>query len=349
MGATDGVEVVILQELQFPLDALHRNGAAVLGIMLMAVDALEGDGGIIDQQAVTLDANIAEADVLGVDLHFPAALQKGNVQGIKVRGLGVPVAGIFHRKRKFHRLCGRLGDRLPVQLHGHGGVRIVGIPQGHKDGDLVLMGDDLIVPHRQRFGLHQQHVAENTAGQKHILIFEVRAVAVGEHLNAQKIFPVAEQVGHVVLGGQTATLGKTHVHAVEPHKINGIHAAEVEDATGSLVRGKAAAVVAYRILAGDVGRVKGDGVLHVGVHGRAVAPILPHGGHVDGIPVAVVVVRREEIRKGILGTVGEAEVSVQGGNARRRGMVAVGHAATKGGDNGGAGRQTALALAGGIL
>lgn len=97
----------------------------------------------------------------------------------------------------------------------------------------------------------------------------------------------ADEAGEVELGGEAGIFGETDGHAIDVDGEHGVGAAEVEDGALALPGGgdaEKAAVDAGGIFGGGEGRLLGEGHLHVGVVGAAVAVHLPVGRDGQGAP-----------------------------------------------------------------
>jgi hypothetical protein len=105
------------------------------------------------------------------------------------------------------------------------------------------------------------------------------------------------------------------------------------------IHGKGATVKAYGVLLSHVGGHKGDGIEGIGVFGLTVSPVLPHGGHVDGVPIANATVGEVEIPVGILGQIPKAIVAVQGADTAGLLFILIIYASFLRRNRGGSGRQ----------
>ena len=65
MGGTHRIEVVLLQQANVPQHTLPIHIMPGVGVVLMAIDALEFDGNAIEEQAPVADLNPAKANWLG--------------------------------------------------------------------------------------------------------------------------------------------------------------------------------------------------------------------------------------------------------------------------------------------
>ena len=101
MGQTDGIDVVLLHQLQVTADQVLGDIVAGKGIVLVGIDALELDGLAVDVEEHVgtalgrelsggLDLELSEAHVIGHGLHRLSVSIDGHGQPVQVRMLGRP-------------------------------------------------------------------------------------------------------------------------------------------------------------------------------------------------------------------------------------------------------------------
>ena len=92
------------------------------------------------------------------------------------------------------------------------------------------------------------------------------------------------EVGDIELGGGVGHLAVANVRAIEPHIEAGVHPLEREIRAGCLgVRCivKIPNVGAARVVLGNMRRIEGDRVAHIGVVVVVITQVLPGAGHLD--------------------------------------------------------------------
>ena len=127
------------------------------------------------------------------------------------------------------------------------------------------------------------HVSVDAAHAQLVLVLQIAAVAPLEHQHGQGVVAGGEVAGDVELAGGVGHLAVAHKLAVYPQVEAGVHALKVQEPAvgGGVGHIDVAHVQAAGVLLGDIGRVAGEGVAHVGVHVAAIAVVLPAGGHGD--------------------------------------------------------------------
>ena len=158
---------------------------------------------------------------------------------------------------------------------------------------------------------HEPHRAEDAGEAEHVLILEVRAVAVAVHLQRHRVLAGLHYVRHVVLGGAAAVLGEADVLPVHPQVVEGIDAVELEEHAVALPRRgqlKVPAVRAHGIARIVVGEVLRRLVHHVRrIHFERIADVrvergapaalavravgLPRTRHLDRLPARDIIIQ----------------------------------------------------------
>ena len=158
---------------------------------------------------------------------------------------------------------------------------------------------------------HEPRGAEDAGEAEHVLVLEVRAVAVAVHLQRHRVLAGLHDVRHVVLGGAAAVLREADVLPVHPQVVEGIDAVELQEHAVALPRrgqlevatvrahGVARIVVGevLRRLAHHVRRVHLERIAGVRVERRAPAALavravrLPRARHLDRLPAGDVIIQ----------------------------------------------------------
>ena len=87
MGGADGVDVVLLEEADVLDHAGEGDGLAVVGVVLVAVHALDEDRDAVEEELAALDLDLAEAEGAALDFDDVAlASEKGYLDAVEGRG-----------------------------------------------------------------------------------------------------------------------------------------------------------------------------------------------------------------------------------------------------------------------
>ncbi len=147
----------------------------------------------------------------------------------------------------------------------------------------------------------QIHLAVNAAQPPHILVFQIAAIAVPIHLGAHQIFTVQQIPGHIKFVGRHGALGVAYKLAVHIHLQRRLGRAEVQKHLAAFpfrINGKGAAVVAHLLHGGvdlwnfSLAAAERSGKCAGIIIRHGIALGLPHRGHGNFPPGAVVVLRR---------------------------------------------------------
>ena len=321
VAGADGVDVVQLEEGDVLDHALHRDGAAVVGVALVAVDALDLDRLAVDVEGVADDLLLLEAHLLRADV---AALPED--EGVEVRVLRGPEAHVLHLERRAVR-----GEIAHLRA---GGVEERGSGAGaaldRDRGRLVVLGElrpDGEVPDAVLRLRPEGDVAEDAVEAEHVLVLEEAAVGPLEDLDREDVLLGGigvEERGDVELARQLGVLGVAGLLAVDPDGVGGVDAVEAEDDVPALPlggHGEAGAVARDGVVVGTVGVavadrgaldvalwVPGVGILPVHVAWRAEAAQLKAARHVDRKPVGVVEASLPEVLDAQRGVAGPGDL-----------------------------------------
>ncbi len=337
---------------------LARHDPAVVGVELVTVRALERDRHAVQQQLPALDLDLAEADPLRDDLlHVPGPVAVLEHQRVEVRRLGRPQPGRAHRPRRLQHCLAAGPDRAGRRQSR---PEDLGSVRGHHRRDHVMtrrqrsgavlerrakldrrvavggveVGADHEVPQAHlRLG-DQVHVAEDPGEPPVVLVLQVAAVGVVDHLDREHVGPGPQVLGHVELAWREGVLAVAEPLPVQPHVVGRLHAREVHDDAPALPLGRHLEVRAVEprgvVVVGHARRVGLEGMLDVREERPIVRPVLvrayhlPVRRHRQRVPAGVVVARLLEPRRHREGVLRPAEtpVSVQESEVRRTRPVA---------------------------
>ena len=299
-----GVHVVAFHERNVSHHVIERHCAPVLRARLVAVHALELHRLAVDENAVAVDSLLLEAYSLRAHV---AAFRHD--ERVEVRILGAPELWI--RDLRWRMIARReTGDEL-----------FIGIVQRRRP--LAVNAFDrqfrriaffifdfalyvrLEVPYPVLRTRPQRHVAEYPGEAKHVLVFEIAAVAPLINLHGDQILAILLDVRRdVELGRQLGILRIAGEFAVHPHVERRPYALETKDRVASLPalrQRERAAVGRHGVEVWPAARPIENlrrrllvRIPVVGVDGRAVAAHLDAARHVNDSPAGIVEVRRLE-------------------------------------------------------
>ncbi len=286
VGGADGVDVVFLHQPHVPDQLLPADGVAGDGVGVVAVGAPELDGlAVHGEDDLILYLHHADADLLADHL-----VRRFQPQGIKVRRFSGPLFRLRHEEgnRIIHDVpalhlvaAGAEQSGLHLRFPGQAEVhphRAVGVA-------LVQRGMDKKVPDVVFRPLQEIQAPENAGHAQLVLVLQVGAVAPFEHGDGQAVFPLRQPVGQVELVGRMADLAVAGEPAVDPEVKAAVHPFEVQVVPHArlFVQADQAAVDPSGVFLGHIGRVKGEGIIDVGVLVAVVAVVLPDARHRDHV------------------------------------------------------------------
>ncbi len=242
------------------------------------------------------------------------------------------------------RSAGRTGrDELAigvVEFPDSDGIAIDGNRRG-----LVIVGErsvDCKVPKSVLRTSPDRHVTEDAAVTRHILIFEIAAVAPTVDLNRKHVLAFTiEMLGKVEFARQLGVLGISDLLAVKPDVISGVDTVEANDHLALLPRGRhhetsaiggdGIVICLKRIAIEDLGEVLAIAhgirlvrmrIPDVHVTGNAVAAHLDAGRNIDREPLGIVEALLPEILDAEIGITrpGELPIAVERLLKRSRGL-----------------------------
>ena len=284
--------------------------APPVGVELVAVDAAQQHPPAVDLQQPVLDDHGAEADP---QLHPLARADDLGV--VEARDLRAP------RLRARHRDGLARGDVQPELGHEHArrGVRVHAQRAGAAHVVVVRVHEHVLEP----AGGPRQHrdAAEDARHPPHVLVLEVGPGGPLVHTHGEDVLLARpHRLADLELHRQAAAHRHAQLDAVEPRTQARVGALEPQHRVHvppAGRHGEAPPVVARRVLVGHVRRLDRERIDDVRVGRRAVAVQLPERRHGQAVPGGVVVVRRDEVERGVRPP-GQAERPLAVERQRRR-------------------------------
>ena len=293
MGRAHRVDVVLLHELQVAAHAIEAHGAALVIVVIVAVEAMH------------LKVSAVEVDMIALDRHLGKTLAMRNVLAdlvtvvdlkrkiVEEGVLGIPEVGIGHAAlgmavdalaRSDHILA------IAERIHDAGSALGHRIERDQSGIALAVRAEPKV--EQMRGGtLHKVHVAEDARGPPHILVLDVAAIAVLQDLNRKKVVALDERVGHVELGRQARTLGHADILTVDVQLAIALDAVEANDLTSASRNGGKvddALVHARGVIGGNKRLIHRERKTLVGVGKVAIAVYLPQVRNLHVIPLGLV-------------------------------------------------------------
>ena len=332
VACAHGVEVVLLEHTDIAHHGLAVYHMSVGLMVFVDVGAVDFHRFAVYEQLAVAYFHRAESYTGRCGLHNVAlGVFKRQHKGVEVGGVVAPGGNLRHAAAEFHgsvgggaygfrlgehllaggveerklqlRAFGRLGGcvgHLHVDVEGAVAVALVETGAGEEVGD--ALGSSGI----------KVDVAVDTAETPEILVFPVGAVGPAIDLTGQAVDARMDVSGNVECGGVLGALHVAGFLAVDPHIHAGRRAVEMQEyiATGPVGGNVEGAHIASHgvVVVGDVGRIGREGVIGVGIDGRAVALHFPVGGNFDVGPLRCVVVRAVKIHRTVGGFGGEVEL-----------------------------------------
>ena len=282
MAGADRIHVVFFHQGQILLDLIQADGKTSHRIAVVAVGSVEFDLHTVDVEHAFFRMDLAYSHLLGDSL-----LPGGKNQFIEIWILCTPEMSILHRDRNlsFRR---HLGKRFSLRI-GKGNIdRHRLFPVGKINGDRSV----LIILRRNRFHkivlnsvfrtVQKIDIAENAAHTEFVLILKIASVTPFHHQNSQRIFALAEQLGHVKLTGGMGNLTVAHKATVHPHIKAGVHTLEIQVSLRSfrvLLIGKIPDISAAGVHHRNIGWIHRERITDIRVLVMVIAVILPDTRH----------------------------------------------------------------------
>ena len=249
----DGVDVQLLHQADILRHIRKADGGGGLAVEIVAIHALQLDGGAIDLEHLAVDADLTEADPL-LDL-FPACI-KG--ERIKRGLLGRPGADARGGERG---ALPRLGNGL-VAAKREADVHRALIEEGDDAVLAIDRGFDLIIGN-MLFGAGKQiDASENAREAEFILAFKIGGNAPLQHQDIDGVLTVFQKRGDVELARRVGDLGIAQALPVDVEIKGGVNTLKVKiiPLAALLFKIKGAAVMPARILVGNVRQHHGEGI-----------------------------------------------------------------------------------------
>ena len=289
VGGTDHIDVVGLHNHQIPDHVVHGGGVAQQVVAVVTVDALGLDFLPVDIDDLILDFDPSCTGVYG-DGFVPA----GQNQGVQIGGFVRPQLGIFDGGNGDDAFCvdgftagshaaaaGR--QQFPVHrgLAGEGQFcrkvcRIEAVVQVTLHEDVPDVG---LVPEQQVY------FSEDPGHTPHILVFQIGTVGPFQYQHLDGVDAGMDKPGDVDFAGQVAYLGIGRKGVVDPYIERRVHPFKVQEnflAHHGLGHIEIPDVQTAGVFVRYMGRIHGNGVVHVGVVGYVIPPVqrhLPVHGH----------------------------------------------------------------------
>ena len=302
VAGAHGVHIGLLHQLDVLKHGGHVNCAAVYGVGVLGVGALEEDSLAVDIDLAVLDFNLAEAHLRAERHLFLLAVLLDDLEGVEVGRFGSPELEVLEvvegEGQSLARFVGREGEGLvlcgdfltcgreqaqeDVLLAAQGCAVVEG--EGHLQVTalivvvLVQAGLDVVVAHENlRRGI-EINVAVDAAHVPHILAFEIRAIAPADDLHADIVRARANLRGYFKLCIVVAALRVADILSVDPYEGGAVDAIKVEEdavAVPRLRQVEVAAIGSHGVLKPvlhfDGGRRIVEGVVHIDVERVAVS------------------------------------------------------------------------------
>ena len=282
-----------LHELQVAAHTIEAHGAALVIVVIVAVDAMH------------LKVSAVEVDMIALNRHLGKTLAMRNVladlvavvdlkrQVIEEGVLGVPEVGIGNAA---------LGMAVDALTRSHHVLAIAerihnaGSALGHRierdlSGVALAVRAEPKVDQVRGGMLHKVHIAEDARGPPHILVLDIAAIAVLQDLDRKQIVALDECVSHVELGRQARALGHADKLAVDVQLAIALDAVETNDfASAGRNGGKIddALIHARGVVGGNEWLIHREREALVGIGKIAIAIYLPQVRNLHAIPLGLV-------------------------------------------------------------
>ena len=284
-----------LHEFQIAAHPVHADGPAPVVVVVVAVDAAHLDVRAVEQEAAVPNGHLGQAEAVRHRLGDGAVVVPHLHEQVVERGrLRVP----RDRVGDVHGGGGRVGGDAPgarAVRAGEGPPHVVGAVRAHRQGDVGAAvggqaGPDVEVLQARRRPGDEVDVAEDPRGPPHVLVLDVGAVAVLQHLDGQEVRLPGQVLGEVELGAQPGALRHAREAAIDVDLGVGVHAVHPQDRPLAGCEGGAGQfplVDAGGVGGGDERRSDREGVALIRVLRPPVAVHLPQVGDPDPVPLGV--------------------------------------------------------------
>ena len=283
---------------------------------VLGVHTLQEHTLAIDKELAVLDLGTVETKLGGKDALLVArGILLHHLHGVecwRVAGPGHEVGETFKSKgESLLFLCGKesslasLGEhqfasgRKQTNLVALGCCKAVAVVQGEvyihiaRCGILGQLGLDIVVAHEYLGYGHKVDIAMNTTHVPHVLTLEIGTVCPTDNTNGEVVLAGAHMLADIELGIHIATLGVTHILAINPNIGTRVDTIEVKKnalLVPTLGQGEVATIAAnaiYQILLhGNVWRIIGKGIVNVDIKRIAIAMHLQTSWYYHFIPTS---------------------------------------------------------------
>ena len=293
VGRAHRVDVVLLHELQVAAHAIEAHGAALVIVVIVAVDAMHLKVSAVEVDMIALDRHLGKplamrnvlADIVAVVDLKRKVIEEG-VLGVPEVGIGNAALGmaVDALARSDHALA------IAERIHNAGsalGHRI----ERDQSGIALAVRAEPKVDQVRGGTLHKVHIAEDARGPPHVLILDIAAIAVLQNLDRKQVVALDERVGHVELGRQARTLGHADKLTVDVQLAIALDAVEANDlASAGRNGGKIddALVHARGVVGGNERLIHREREALVGIGKIAIAIYLPQVRNLHVVPLGLV-------------------------------------------------------------
>ena len=287
------IDVVLLHELQVAAHAIEAHGAALMIVVIVAVDAMHLKVDAVEVDMIALDRHLGKTLAMRNELADLVTVVDLKRKVIEEGVLGIPEVGIGHAAlgmavdalaRSDHILA------IAERIHDAGsalGHRI----ERDQSGIALAVRAEPKVDQVRGGTLHKVHIAEDARSPPHVLILDIAAIAVLQDLDRKQVVALDERVGHVELGGQTRALGHADKLAVDVQLAIALDAVEANDLAGAGRNGGKvddALVDARGVVGGNERLIHRKRETLVGIGKVAIAVYLPQVRNLHVIPLRLV-------------------------------------------------------------
>ena len=287
------VDVVLLHELQVAAHAIETHGAALVIIVIVAVDAMHLKVGAVEVDMIVLDRHLGKTLAMRNVLADFVTVVDFKRKVIEEGVLGIPEVSIGHAALGMAVDTLTRSHHVPAiaeRIHNAGSALSHRIERDQSVIALAVRAEPKV--DQVRGGtLHKVHIAEDARGPPHVLILDIAAIAVLQDLDRKQVVALDERIGHVELGRQARALGHADILTVDVQLAIALDAVESNDlASAGRNGGKIddALVDARGVVGGNERLVHRERETLVGVGKVAIAVYLPQVRNLHVIPLGLV-------------------------------------------------------------
>ena len=286
------VDVVLFHELKVATHAIETHSAALVIVVIVAVDAVHLKVGAVEVDMVALDGDLGETLTVGHVLAGLVAVVDLKRKVVEEGVLGVPEVGIGNGALGVTVALARGNHVLAVAERKHDAACALGNRiERDQSGIALAMRAEPKVDQVRGGALHKVHIAEDARGPPHVLVLDIAAVAVLQDLNGKQVIALDKRVGHVELGGKARALGHADEPAVDVQlavALDAVEANNLASAGGNGGKVDDALVNARGVIGGNKRLIDREREALVGVGKLAVAVYLPQVRNLDVVPLGLV-------------------------------------------------------------